>query len=76
MNSDTNRPTASLAAMSAADFAGWGLPEVAFVKREVVNDEVIWVIHAADGSQLGLAPSRELAFAAVLQHDLEPYSVH
>ena len=63
-------------AMSAADLASWGVPDVAYVKRVVVNDEVGWSIHAADGTHVGLASTRDLAFAAVRQHDLEPYSVH
>lgn len=62
--------------MSEADFANWGLPEVAFVKRITVNDAVSWSIHAANGTQMGLAPSRDLAFAAIKQHELEPVSVH
>jgi hypothetical protein len=62
--------------MSQADFAAWGVPEVAFIKRVVVDQEEGWSIHAADGTQMGLAPSREIAFAAVRQHELEPLSVH
>lgn len=68
---ETGRPM-----MSEADFANWGLPEVAFVKRISVDDTVGWSIHAADGTQMGLAPSRDLAFAAIKQHELEPLSVH
>lgn len=62
--------------MSQSDFALWGMPEVAFVKRVQVNDEIGWSIHAADGTHMGLAPSRDLAFAAIKQHELEPVSVH
>lgn len=62
--------------MSEADFANWGLPEVAFIKRVAVDDAIGWSIHAADGTQMGLAPSRDVAFAAVRQHELEPLSVH
>lgn len=62
--------------MSESDFASWGLPEVAFVKRVMVNDSEGWSIHAADGTHMGLAPSRDLAFAAIKQHELEPLSVH
>lgn len=62
--------------MSNVDFANWGLPQVAFVKRITVDNMVGWSIHAADGTQVGLAPSRDLAFAAIRQHDLEPVSVH
>jgi hypothetical protein len=66
----------TMRAMTASDLATWGVPDIAFVKRVVVNDEVGWSIHAADGTHMGLASTRDLAFAAVRQHDLEPYSVH
>lgn len=72
---ETHRPSPARG-MSVADLAVWGVPDVAFVKRVVVDDEIGWSIHAADGTQMGLAPSRELAFAAILQHELEPVSVH
>ena len=60
--------------MSVSDFAAWGMPELAFVRRAEDGDG--WSIHAADGTQMGLAPNRDLAFAAIRQHDLEPVSVH
>lgn len=70
-------PTPELRGMSVHDLAAWGMPDVAYVKAVLdENDEVGWAIHAADGTQMGLAPSRDLAFAAVRQHDLEPVSVH
>lgn len=62
--------------MSVNDLAMWGIQDVAFVKKVVVNDEVAWSIHAANGTEMGLAPRRDLAFAAIRQYDLEPYSVH
>lgn len=63
--------------MSTTDFAALGRPGLAFVKRiESEDGEGAWSIHAADGTPLGLAPSRELAFAAIIQHELSPVSVH
>lgn len=62
--------------ISPSDFADWGMPEVAFIKRVETDGEIGWAIHAADGTPMGLASSRELAFAAVTQHELEPVSVH
>lgn len=62
--------------LSKGDFARWGVPEIAFVKRQEAEGTVTWSIHAADGTPMGLAPSRDLAFAAIRQHDLEPVSVH
>jgi len=63
-------------ATSAAAFAHWGVPQIAYVKQVVVNNDVGWSIHAADGTQLGMAPDRDIAFASVRQHDLEPFSTH
>lgn len=62
--------------LSAADFAAWGMPELAFVKRVEVDGQMVWAIHAADGTQMGIAPARDIAFAAIIQHELEPVSVH
>ncbi len=62
--------------LSKTDFARWGVPEVAFVKRIEAEGAATWSIHAADGTQMGSAPSRDLAFAAIRQHELEPLSVH
>lgn len=76
MTDVTERTRQGLRQMSVRDFARWGLQDVAYVKHGVVNDQEGWSIHAADGSHIGFAPDRELAIAAVRQHDLEPYSVH
>jgi hypothetical protein len=62
--------------ISLTDFANWGLPEIAFIKRVQTDGEIGWAIHAADGTPMGLASSRDIAFAAVTQHELEPVSVH
>lgn len=63
-------------AMSSRDFAMWGAQDVAYVKRVMVNEDVAWSIHGADGANIGMTHDRELAFAAVRQHELEPLSVH
>ncbi len=67
---------ADLRHMTVRDLAQWGMQDVAFVKRVTTESAEAWSIHAADGSHIGLAPEREVAFAAVRQHDLEPLSVH
>lgn len=53
-----------------------GLQDTAYVKRAILDGQVFWAIHSADGQQIGAAPTREMAFAAIRQHDLEPVSVH
>jgi len=62
--------------ISDQDFAMIGLQQLAYVKPTVVNGVTGFSIHAADGTQIGMAPSRDIAFAAVKQHELEPVSLH
>ena len=50
--------------------------DVAYVKPVLVNDVIGYAVHAADGTQIAVLPDRNLAFATVRQHDLEPLSVH
>ena len=58
------------------DFAAMGMQQVAYIRPTVINGVVVFTIHAADGTQIGQAPNREVAFAAVVQHELEPLSLH
>lgn len=53
-----------------------GAGDVAYVRQAVSDGQTVWTIHSADGDAIGQAPSRALAFAAIVQHDLEPASVH
>ena len=62
--------------LSANDLAALGVQDVAFVKQITVNDEIAYAVHAADGTQMALVNNRDVAFAAVRQHGLEPVSVH
>jgi hypothetical protein len=63
-------------AISAEAFAGFGAQNLAYVKRIVVRGEVVFAVHAADGSPLSEFSDRLVAEAALRQHDLEPLSVH
>ncbi len=51
-------------------------PTVAYVKAVTIEGVRAYGIYLADGTQLAIAPSRDVAFAAVRQHELEPVSVH
>lgn len=67
----------SVQQLSNADFAALGLEELAFVRQvKTENGEDGFGIFAANGQTLGVAPSRDLAFAAAKQHELEPLIVH
>ncbi len=62
--------------ISLRELAVLGVQDVAFVKPVVADGVSAFAIHAADGTQIGLAPNHDVAFAAIRQHDLEPVSVH
>jgi hypothetical protein len=68
--------TEKLRELSPQDFALIGMQQLAYIKPTVVNGVTGFSIHAADGTQIGMAPSRDIAFAAVKQHELEPVSMH
>ena len=62
--------------ISSRDLAQLGVQDLAFVKTVQVDDQTAYAIHAADGTQMALISDRDVAFAAVRQHGLEPVSVH
>lgn len=73
-------------ALSPEDFAALGMQGVAYVRRVLERVDaragadseaiVVFAIHSAAGERIGGAPSRELAFAAIRQHGLEPVDAH
>ena len=65
-----------LRALSATDFAALGMSDLAYVKPVDVDGGTAYAIHAADGSQMAVVNDRELALAAIRQHDLEAVDVH
>jgi hypothetical protein len=59
------------------EFALLGMQDMAYIKRVAGSDGVVgFGVYAADGTQVALLPDREVAFATVRQHELEPLSVH
>ena len=68
--------TASLKNLSANDLLVFGLNDIAYLKPASVNGQSVFAIHAADGSQLAFVANREVGFAAMQQHELEPVSLH
>lgn len=62
--------------MSAHELAILGVQDLAYIKRVVIDGALGYAVHAADGTQIALLPDRDVAFATVRQHDLEPLSVH
>jgi hypothetical protein len=62
--------------LSTRDFAALGIQAVAYITASARDGQAVYVIHTADGKSVGEAASRDLAFAAIRQHGLEPVSSH
>jgi hypothetical protein len=70
------RETERIRHLSARELALFGMQDLAYVKQVTVNGVTGYAVHAADGTQIAVLPDREIAFATVRTHDLEPLSVH
>lgn len=73
---DASQVALSLRQLSIADWARFGVQEIAYIRPVVVNGVHAMSIHAADGTPIGAAPNEELAVAAILQHEMAPALVH
>ena len=62
--------------LSAQAFTALGLQDVAYIKAVERDGKPMVAVHAADGTELALADSRDLAMAFIRQNDLEPLSAH
>ncbi|MDA1072624.1 MAG: DUF1150 family protein [Proteobacteria bacterium] len=62
--------------LSPEAFAMLGGPQLAYVAPVTGEQGKGFGIFAANGNLLGVVASRELAFAAARQHELEAVSVH
>lgn len=62
--------------LSEQQLAALGMAQIAYVKPIMVNGVQGFSIHAADGTQMGVAGDRNVAMAAVVQHEMLPLSVH
>lgn len=62
--------------LSSQAFAALGLQDVAYIKPVQHDGKTMVAVHAADGTELAVAESRDVAMAFVLQNELEPLSAH
>ena len=53
-----------------------GLAQLAYVKPVTLNGTAMFAIHGADGSPMAVAEDRNLALAAIVQHEMIPTLVH
>ncbi len=62
--------------LSEQQLAALGVSHIAYVKPVIVNGVQGFAIHAADGTPMAIAGNRDVAVAAVVQHEMMPLSVH
>jgi hypothetical protein len=62
--------------LTEEQLAQLGLSQIAYVRQVVVDGTTGFAIHAADGTPMALAGDRDVAVAAILQHEMLPAWVH
>lgn len=62
--------------LSEQQLAALGVSHIAYVKPVMMNGVLGFAIHAADGTPMAVAGNRDVAIAAVVQHEMLPLSVH
>ncbi len=82
MNSSEDKPVAVKAAridvrqITPDQLQQLGVTQLAYVKPVILNGAAVFAIHGADGAPMAVAEDRELALAAILQHEMIPALVH
>ena len=62
--------------LASDQLARLGVSQIAYLKPVVMTGTSGFAIHAADGTPMAVAADREVAIAAILQHEMLPVSVH
>ncbi len=62
--------------LSAEQLARLGVSQIAYVKSVTVDGEPAFAIHAADGTPMAVAENRDVALAAIREHEMMPTLVH
>jgi hypothetical protein len=76
MSENTEVASFDIRHLSAEQLAQLGVSHIAYVKPVTVNGQHGFAIHAADGTPMALAGDRDVAMAAIVQHEMHPLSVH
>jgi hypothetical protein len=71
-----SRASITLRDLTMADWASFGVQQIAYIRPALVDGVPAISIHAADGTPIGAAPDAEAAIAAIEQHDLAAVLVH
>ncbi|GAN54296.1 DUF1150 family protein [Tanticharoenia sakaeratensis] len=67
---------ADLRRISDGELRNLGLSKLAYVKSVLVDGEIAFAIHAADGTPMAVAGDEETALGAIVEHEMIPALVH
>lgn len=76
MNEYIPSPADLLRNISAQDFLTFGMHQIAYVRPVHLEGQLVWSLHAADGTALTIQNSSHLAAVIARQNDLEPVTIH
>jgi hypothetical protein len=62
--------------LSEKQLAVLGVSHIAYLRPVTIDGVKGFAIHAADGTPMAVAGNRDVAVAAVVQHEMLPLSVH
>jgi len=62
--------------MSVHDFTEWGVSQVAYIKKIEFEGKPAFAVYAANGQQLAVTESLNVAYGLLFQNDLEAVTVH
>ena len=71
-----SHPETDIRHLTVTQLMQLGVSELAYVKPVLVEGSLAYAIHAADGSPMAVADDRDVAIAAIRQHEMEPALVH
>jgi hypothetical protein len=72
----TQAQTQTYIPLSNRDFAALGMQHIAYVKPVKHEGRDAFAIHSADGTQIAIAASRDVAIALIRRNSLEAVSAH
>ena len=75
IDKDVN-PEELLKNISAQDFLGLGVHDVAYIRPINTNGKIQYSIHAADGTQLSVMDDENSAIGTIIQNDMNAVTLH
>ncbi len=76
IQSSTESTADILKNISAQDFLGLGVHDIAYIRPVDVNGTTHYAIHAADGTPLSVMEDKNTAMGTIFQNDLDAVTLH